>query len=493
MSNIITTNPNMSFLKEGKIITNDFSFNEQSLRIIDNPRSFIKSAASDSACMKTKDYLKTIKKEPGRTKLLALFLGAGEYYGSNKNGDWFSEADLKRCYPSFKKHGYLYKHHKNKDPEKKYGDIEFVTWNDAMKRVEGVFSMIDDLCHDELEKIENSEDIPVSMAAKLKYDVCSICGNKASKISDYCTHLKNDMNEIMPDGRKVYAINPNPIFFDISIVFRPADRTAYVLKKVANLRTRDTNFSTNKPLGFNSPKKLKLNKFKIKEPKVKKFHSNAMNKKSLLNKISELEKKIEGLIAGKVDEGQTINTMKRSINKEDMPDDTMKKLKEHPTKDVLSSSIKNKILLSLKEFLKLINEEDSHDSVSPMLGGGFSRLLDDDFIPDMMENDEDDHSGLMRIFKRLGSGRPLTRHNQKRRVIYSDSSPMRITIIKRTCISPGSRRHKGRGNKITIIKSSSYSDEHKISDLYNAYKFNFLAHNQSALNGLTVLADNYFI
>jgi len=71
---------------------------------------------------------------------------------------------------------------------------------------------------------------------------------KAKKKEEYCDHLKREahkpclINTILRDGRQIYAINgnynlaehPNPLrFFDISIVFRPADQTGYMLKKVA--------------------------------------------------------------------------------------------------------------------------------------------------------------------------------------------------------------------------------------------------------------------
>lgn len=68
---------------------------------------------------------------------------------------------------------------------------------------------------------------------RIKRDVCSICGNEAPTRAQYCDHAKYQMNEILPDGQKVYVHNPSPDFFDISRVFRPADRTGYTLKKVA--------------------------------------------------------------------------------------------------------------------------------------------------------------------------------------------------------------------------------------------------------------------
>lgn len=464
---------NNCFSTEGKIISNSFSFEEPSLQMIHDPSSFIKSASKDTTCPSTKEYIKNIKTEPGRTKLLALFLGAGEYYGANKNGDWFSENDLIKCYPTFKKHGFVYKHHKNKDPEKKFGDIEFVTWNNTMKRVEGIMSLIDELCYDELEKIDAGEDIPVSMAAKLKYDICSDCGNKARSMKEYCDHLKHEMRTIRDDGRMVYAINPNPVFFDISIVYRPADRTAYVLKKVAS--ELDEN-----QVGFSySPKNI--------------FLEEVLSKKALLNKMSELEKKIEGLIAGKIEDGQVVNTLKRSVNKESMADDEMSKLKKFPIKDILSSSIRNKILLSLKEFLKLFNEGDKYEKVCPLLNGGFSRMLEDDVIPDMVGKDSFFGSDIIDgIFKRLSGDRKLDEQGQKNRIVFSNQTPGSVKIITDDNGKPIGFSTKTSKSIITI-KKANYSTEQKISNLYNAYKFNFLAHNPSALNSLTVLADNYFI
>jgi hypothetical protein len=46
------------------------------------------------------------------------------------------------------------------------------------------------------------------------------------------------MNTVLHDGKKVYAISGTPLkLFDISFVFRPADRTAYaMLTKSASVK-----------------------------------------------------------------------------------------------------------------------------------------------------------------------------------------------------------------------------------------------------------------
>ena len=63
---------------------------------------------------------------------------------------------------------------------------------------------------------------------------CSICGHKARRMVDYCEHLKRpNINRLRPDGRRAYAINTQPKFFDISVVTIPADRTAFMMRKLA--------------------------------------------------------------------------------------------------------------------------------------------------------------------------------------------------------------------------------------------------------------------
>lgn len=172
-------------------------------------------------------------------------LGAEEIYGPNKNGDAFPEYydekkslianNKKYGYKTFEEFGKLYKHHVNKDKKKSYGDVLLSVYNETMKRVELVVRMNRKLAPNECAKADRGEIISTSMGTKVPYDVCSICGNKAKKQKDYCYHLKNMMGKVLLDGRKIYAINPFPKFFDISMVFAPADVTSRILKKLASI------------------------------------------------------------------------------------------------------------------------------------------------------------------------------------------------------------------------------------------------------------------
>jgi len=160
-------------------------------------------------------------------------LGAGEYWSSNVNGDFFEQDELIEHHPSFLS-GTPFMHHINKDPSKGYGKIHFSAYNPRMNRVELVVEYdTTKLPKDIVSKLEKDELVSLSMGCRVPYDVCSICGNKALTPKDYCEHVtKNGLNYVYPDGRKVFVYNPDPDFFDISIVVVPADKTACILAKI---------------------------------------------------------------------------------------------------------------------------------------------------------------------------------------------------------------------------------------------------------------------
>lgn len=222
-------------------------------------------------------YLEKLQAHPNKIYVLVNALGAGEFWGSNINGDWFPEASLVHegmdyGYQTFY-NAYPYKHHVNKNPERAFGAVELAVWHAGMRRVELVIA-IDRLrakqfaAEDVCDKLDQDMFPDVSMGCKVPYDMCSICTDwkkyrKAQSTfdpllhttvgkavlmyhkrdpirgisvtrNDYCEHLKRQLNRILPDGRKVYAINDYPRFFDISFVFIGADKTAKVMAKLAS-------------------------------------------------------------------------------------------------------------------------------------------------------------------------------------------------------------------------------------------------------------------
>ena len=180
------------------------------------------------------DWSINIQPTPGKTYILVLAMGASEFYGPNRNGDAFRESELIKTHKTFETNAHVYKSHVNKDPAKSYGKVVKSFYNKDMHRVELILEIDNAKAPDIVDKVNSGRSVAVSMGCKIKYDVCSICGNKAPTRAQYCTHLRNELNKIYPDGRIVAADNPNPKFFDISIVWRPADKTGYMLKKVAS-------------------------------------------------------------------------------------------------------------------------------------------------------------------------------------------------------------------------------------------------------------------
>ena len=193
-------------------------------------RTFSNSKVASEAS----EWSKSISPEEGSTFILVLAMGSSEFYGPNRNGDAFRESELKKKYKTFETNAHVFRSHVNKDPAKSMGSVVKAFYNDSMHRVELVLKLVNSKCPDIVDKIHSGETVAVSMGCKIEYDVCTICGNKAPSRKEYCEHLLNELNDIYPDGRIVAADNPDPNFFDISVVYKPADKTGYMLKKIAS-------------------------------------------------------------------------------------------------------------------------------------------------------------------------------------------------------------------------------------------------------------------
>lgn len=189
---------------------------------------------------KIEAYIKSAEPIPGKTQLLIDAMGSSDYYGSNINGDYFPTAALDHKgpeygYETFMHYGYPYKFHVNKDPAKAYGDkVTLADYDRNMHRVLLIIRVNDQKCQDILGDLAANRYWDVSMGCRVPQDFCSICGNAARNRGEYCAHLRYQMNKILPDGRRVCAINRRPKFFDISFVPIGAEKASHVLKKVAN-------------------------------------------------------------------------------------------------------------------------------------------------------------------------------------------------------------------------------------------------------------------
>ena len=210
-----------------------------------NPSAGLTKMAEAGIDPKISSFIGSIKPCKSRLYVLVNALGAGEYYGSNINGDYFEESELNPTDPSvvggyktFSRAG-IYRHHKNKDINRSMGKVVCATYNPIMHRVELVVEVDRERAQAEghgdlVDKLDEGGNPAVSMGCKVAHDICSICGHKSKTRADYCIHAKNMMGKVLPDGRKVFVYNPRPKFFDLSFVVIGADRTSYAMAKVAS-------------------------------------------------------------------------------------------------------------------------------------------------------------------------------------------------------------------------------------------------------------------
>ena len=176
--------------------------------------------------------------DPNHAYLYDRALGAGEIYGCNNNGDWFGKDDLIRCHHTFEKNAKLYRHHQNKDPRNAIGDVLASDYNDKLDTVDLIIRAPIEKIASDLDAFENrGKLIQTSMGAKVPFDECSECGNKARTRAQYCHHLRFQMKRLMPSGRQVFARNPNPNFVDISMVVIRAAPESAILRKIASLKS----------------------------------------------------------------------------------------------------------------------------------------------------------------------------------------------------------------------------------------------------------------
>jgi len=226
---------------------------EPNTRVLSDMRPAVFEKTAGVLPAEVQEYLANFKANDNFLHLLIVALGAADYWGSNVNGDAFFEKDLLQTQspveamkspspytgqqmPRYKTFCFakIRKHHQNKDHHPDYGHVELPVYDHKMKRVLLVVAVDKKKAPDVVAEAESGSPIVWSMGCKVARDVCSICGHPSKTVSEYCDHLKYQMNQTLPSGEKVYAVNPTPRFFDISKVLIPADKTAFTLMKVAS-------------------------------------------------------------------------------------------------------------------------------------------------------------------------------------------------------------------------------------------------------------------
>jgi hypothetical protein len=312
-------------------------------------------------------------------------------HNCNRNGDGFNEKSAKFEHPepeagnpgytmldggltqyhkTFTKYAKLYKDHRNKDPDLASGSIIAEAYNPDMRRGELIIKASNDKWAPELEKLARGDDIAFSMSCKVPFDICSICGHKAANRREYCDHLSNEMGQVKASGHQVFAINDRPLFFDFSGVFRPADRIAYGLRKVASAGVMPEESIPSAQLaelwGISAPRSVLFDG----SPRP------VQEKLAAMERLASMEKQIEATghaISPEIDAGCPM---------EAIPDGAIDKMRGCDLNDLMGALSTAEICLPIKDFFRLVlgNKYDSVageiDSARSLLPGIFSRMLD---------------------------------------------------------------------------------------------------------------------
>lgn len=251
-------------------------------------------------------------------------VSAGEYWGCNKNFDYFPEAELLTGYKTFLT-AHTFKNHENKDIKNAIGDVLSADWNDKMKSVELLLRIDRKVAPTVVRGFEKGFMTDVSMGCRVSHSVCSICGNKAKTKFEYCDHIKMQRGKVLNDGRKVYEINIGPKFHDISAVLTGAERCAKVtnimivgdkvasvsqdgdIEKVASFEESFDNFET-------LARSNDANNEFAKDIDLDMNFGKKLDKKAYIKKIADIKKEIQGKMIG-VAEGNFLSERQEKVEK----------------------------------------------------------------------------------------------------------------------------------------------------------------------------------
>jgi len=426
------------------------------------------------------DRIANLETKPNKAYVQVISTGSQEFYGPNNNADAFNERARSFTFPeprrgvektamlngglmeyhdrSFLAQGAVYKNHVNRNKKgKPSGLIKFAGYNPDMHRGELVLELDLPAWSKEMEKLANDQSIYFSMGCSTPFDTCSYCGNQAAERKSYCSHLKNNSLGMDKEGHQVFAITDVPLFHDISGVFRPADKIAFGLRKVAS-----DGFLTGAELAEIEGLTVPVSYLR------QHINKTAAARVDLLHKLAAIEKEVEMAADG------PDCILKDTFAQEEptgVPDDIMSRLQTAEPGDVFGALKKKNVILPLDQFMKLIAGNDTfHDEVEPvvdqakdMLPGIFGRMLGEGDLGSMLEDSSYEPHDCVR-------DRSLDKDADKLVEPFSvDPKPMTVRIM-RVSMSPRPKRKK------IIIKLASEKEAAAdfIAREYAKYQLSFL-------------------
>lgn len=368
-------------------------------------RDFIKRAGVCGQNLFEKE-IERIKFAKDEIPVHLIALGAGEAYGQNRNGDYFGEGELKAAHDTFVKYARWFRNHKNKPHEghPSYGLVKASAYNEQMRRVELLCGLpitkeaaerlqVTGPADQEWEKLARGEDLAVSMACRVPYDVCSGCGNKARTRDEYCKEASckyggcfdnlTKMVKIAGDIHTLHVRNVSPTFFDISKVWRPADRIAYAGKADWVKAASDGFFGVGgakmaEDLGVTAPLPVIIHQDTATPGRWVPYVASMVK---LAHGLAALDQRPDMWVGGEV---------KRAFTADVQPPVPLEKLELDSTKvekvgAALGALADRKIVLPLREFARMTKRASLVDDAASCLRGVYGRMITDGSLERRLE------------------------------------------------------------------------------------------------------------
>ena len=374
-----------------QILPESFDFGVPSVEMIDtyskglHKEAMEKRASADAFA----DVIAELKPKKNRVYLHVITTGAMEKYKSNRNGDSYNEDYMKYEIPfpedskkktidldgglkkyhdsSYMKGGAVYQEHKTKDTEPS-GEVIAAKYNDDMHRGELIIAVDTEKWAPRLQRKAQGKDIYLSIGCQVPRDVCTVCGHQAKTMKEHCDHFKHHRLQVYDDGTQSSVINDTPKFYDISGVDVPADKIAFVLRKVASGElVKEASAEAYMTYGTRVPML---------------FTKSA----AILQKLSRMEKKIDAMV-----EGDSKDSDEEFKDDEDAQKDFILRVENYPADEIIDATNRKGILLSPGMLFRILGKDATSPEDKMVL-----EECDDDCCGDcsamMRELEDDDES-----------------------------------------------------------------------------------------------------
>ncbi len=359
-----------------------------------------------------------LKPIPGKTILHVLAVGDEESSGPNRNGDSFPSEANRTHHQLFKEQGHLFLDHKHKHPKLAVGEVLKTAYNKPMGRIELLLAADNNKAEKYLNKHPDGADLPVSMGCTVNQETCSVCDHVAPRAKQRCEHVKEQLGAVLKTGQQVFMRNPDPNYFDISLVWRPADRVGYTFRKVAYDLPSETSDELALQLGLTQMGAKKL---------------------AAIRRVASIEKQLGGIAQAWPDKlsARTIQTLKA-------------KTAQHGVAPLVAALHREGYLLHPEDFLAVFCPGCKTAGVTEELqqGPGLEPLLDDQETVDDLDGEDE--------------GIQLDEPDLKR-ACSMDPAPLRMRLLRSPMLSS--------------VKVANPLEIQGAADLYRHYRAAFAAHN----------------